>query len=87
MAIVEKIDPKDFPGVRVGGGRGPWPSEEMAAVQALQPGEALKFKCRWPHVDSLCKGYNPTYSIARRRGFRVSIICRDKTVYVLRRTK
>ena len=79
MAI-EKILREDFPKSKNG------LSEESAAVMNLQPGEAVKFPCRWEHIGgSHCKGSNNIYTAARRRGFRVSVRCRDKMVYVMRR--
>jgi hypothetical protein len=78
MAI-EKIPREDFPKSWNG------LSEESAAVMNLQPGEAVKFPCRWPHHGSVCEGSNNLYTAARRRGFRVSVRCRDKMVYVMRR--
>lgn len=79
MAI-EKIRPEDFPL----DGRSGIRSDESAAVKALQPGEAVRYPCRWEHHGSLCKGYGAAYAMARRSGFRVSIRCRDKMVYVMR---
>ena len=81
MAI-EKIQAEDFPN--------PQPAhaltEESAAVMALQPGEAVKFPCRWKHHSrNDCKGSNSLRAAARRQGFRVSITCQNKMVYVMRR--
>jgi hypothetical protein len=82
MAI-EKIPREDFPKRKNG------LSEESASVMDLQPGEAVKFPCRWPHTTSInndrCHANAQWYAAARRRGFRVSIRCRDKMVYVMRR--
>jgi hypothetical protein len=78
MAI-EKIRPEDFPAderIR---------SDELTAVRALQPGEAVKFPCRWPHHKNVCMGLPGIYTTGRRHGFRVSIRCRDKMVYVMRK--
>jgi hypothetical protein len=82
MAI-EKIRPEDFPGPNPTGHRAL--TEESAAVMALQPGEVVRFPCRWRHRGSQCTGSNSLYQAGRRRGFRVSIRCRDKMVYVMRR--
>ena len=82
MAI-EKIPRKDFPK-----GNNEM-SEESAAVMNLQPGEAVKFPCLWSHISSLnndrCVATPRWYQVARRRGFRVSVRCRDKMVYVMRK--
>jgi hypothetical protein len=83
MAI-EKIQPEDFPRSERGLDLLHGVSEEGAAVKALQPGEAVRYPCRWVHHGSLCKGANVAYAMARRHGFRVSVRCRDKMVYVLR---
>ena len=81
MAI-EKIRPEDFPRSERGLYLGV--SEESTAVRALQPGEAVRYPCRWEHHGSLCKGYGVAYAMARRSGCRVSIRCLDKMVYVMR---
>lgn len=80
MAI-EKISAEEFPN--------PYPthalSEESAAVMALKLGEAVKFPCRWEHLGNHCKGSNSLRAAGRRQGFRVSITCQNKMVYVIRK--
>jgi hypothetical protein len=80
---IKKISAEDFPKRKNG------PSEESTAVMNLQPGEAVKFPCRWPHDTNInndrCHANAQWYAAARRRGFRISVRCRDEMVYVMRR--
>jgi hypothetical protein len=74
---VTKIDPQEIPDR--------WPaSEETVAIRALQPGEAIKFPCRWTHQNSNCSGYVAAYNTATKAGFRMTGRCRDGVVYVMR---
>jgi hypothetical protein len=60
--------------------------EEFTAVRELQPGEAIRFPCRWKH-SRICHGYSSVHSTARRSGFSVDSRCRDGVVYVMRRAE
>ena len=61
--------------------------EEFTAVRELQPGEAIRFPCRWKHGErsGMCHGYSSVHSTARRAKFRVDSRCRDGVVYVMRK--
>jgi len=79
---VTKIDPREMPEKRQFWGRAV--SEETVAIRALQPGEAIKFPCRWKHQHGNCSGYVSAYTTATKAGFQVTARCRDKVVYVMR---
>jgi hypothetical protein len=75
--VVTKIDPQEIP--KMGRPIG----EETAAVRALQPGEAIKFPCRWKH-SYVCHGAGSFRASAKDSGFRIITRCKDKMVYVMR---
>ncbi|MAH45504.1 hypothetical protein CMI37_06730 [Candidatus Pacearchaeota archaeon] len=79
---VTKIDPSEIPEKRQFWGRPV--SEETLAIRALQPGEAIKFPCRWKHHHGNCSGYVAAYSTAAKAGFKLTGRCRDGVVYVMR---
>ena len=79
--VVTKIDPTEIP---EGFSMGRPLSEETVAIRALQPGEAIKFPCRWKHQHGNCSGYVSAYTTATKAGFQVTARCRDKVVYVMR---
>lgn len=85
---VTKIDPSEMPEMRVGR----IPDEESLAVAKLEPGEAIKFPCRWKHKikksgqpsPNACSGVNVVRATGSRAGFVVASTCRNKVVYVMR---
>ena len=85
---VTKIDPQDMPEMRVGR----IPDEESLAVAKLEPGEAIKFPCRWKHrikksgqpSPNACVGASVVRAAGIRAGFVVASTCRNKVVYVMR---
>ena len=80
--MVEKIDIKDFPETTASQ-TGPPASDETKAVRQLQPGEAIKFPCRWPHGRQ-CHGKGKFYAIARMSGFKIAAKCKDNMVFIKR---
>jgi hypothetical protein len=80
--VVTKIDSSEIPAKLPFLGRPV--SEETLAIRALQPGEAIKFPCRWKHHHGNCSGYVAAYSTAAKAGFKLTGRCRDKVVYVMR---
>jgi hypothetical protein len=79
---VEKIRIEDMPVFQRGMPR----VEEMLAVRALLPGEAIKFPCRWRHFPktNMCAGVSSAHTTAKRSGFKTSGTCRDGYVYIAR---
>jgi hypothetical protein len=80
--VVTKIDPSEMPKKLLFGRP---LAEETVAIQALLPGEAIRFPCRWKHSDRLCHGYGLALQTAKRAGFRIRSVCRDGVVYVMRK--
>jgi hypothetical protein len=91
-ATIQPITLEEFEGARgaVVGGRGRKPSSEAVAVKALGVGMGIKFPCRWNHKQPrisrlpVCQGLGTIWRIGRKHGMKVSPICRDGTVYVVR---
>jgi len=84
--MVEKISWSELPPRVV---RGPVPQLEFQAVQKLEPGEAIKFPCRWKHSDrgaghltTICSGVSNAYVHGRVHKLHLQALCRDGIVYV-----
>lgn len=81
---IERIAFEDFP-KRNGGHNGGRPrTEEGEAIRALQPGEALRFDCRWGHHHGVCGAHSMVWRIEQRDGLRLQAACRDNYFYVKR---
>jgi len=86
--IVTRIDMGDIP-ILEKQGRNTVGHAEFSAVRQLQPGEAIKFPCRWHHHgkgQGSCAGVLNTLRNGRVHGFRLHSICHEvdgeRTVYV-----
>lgn len=77
--MIEAITNEEFTKVRKARELAP----ELAAVRALQPGQAIKFPCRWRHTK-VCLGVVAAHGTRHKMGFKVQTRCSDKALYVRR---
>lgn len=77
--MIEEITSEEFYSVRKGKTLAP----ELVAVRALQPGQAIKFPCRWPHGRG-CQGAAAAHITIRKMNFKIQTSCVDKILRVQR---
>ena len=76
---IERISREEFDAVAK------W-SIESQAIRKLQPGEAIKYPCRWKHSGNTksCHGAAMAAHAAKRENIHIRFRCYNGSVYVLR---
>ena len=79
---IQKIDAKDMPPMRSGGGG--TITKQGEAVKNLSVGDAVKMGCIWRHINGGCRGHGFVGQIAHRHNRRFRATCQGGFLYVMR---
>jgi hypothetical protein len=61
-----------------------------AELDAMSYGQIGKWDCTWNHCiaktnQEICQGKSYMYRHSNKRGYKVSMFCRDKIIYVMKK--